>query len=974
MRAKLTLLGLLLFLVQEIYAQKTAVSGKVVDTTGEPIIGASVFEVGKTGGTLTDVNGRFSLDVASVGSQIRVTYVGFKSQDVVTTSQPMTITLVLSESVLDEVIVTGYSSQKRSNVTASIATVDAKDLQRTATSPSIGNLLQGKVAGVDVISTSGRPGTTGNIRIRGRASISSNQSVLWVVDGIIQHTTPNINPNDVESMSVLKDGAATAQYGSRGVNGVIVVTTKRPQSGKGQIAVNLKTGTSTLNQGNFKLMDSQQLYDYFQGFGTQLPANITNTVTQTNHDWVKNGTQTGRLNDLNLTYSGKTEKSSLFTGFNYYKEEGSVKGFTYDRITGRINLDYQITPKLLFKPKINATYTSEDNREHSLYQMYLNMPWDSPTATNGSMVNPQADGVSWWGRDKSNYLYDLQYNYSTGHTFDIQTNADFDYSITKNLSFLSTNNVAIYNYDGLSYTDPKSNSGLADLGRVYNSDAKRIVRFTNQMLKYNKTIDVHAFNALVAYEYSDYMYQGFNATGKGIVPGTIILDAASSPQATKGTKNDYAFQSGMILANYSYDDRYNVQASFRRDGSSRFGENKKYGNFYSVSGAWNVHNEEFLRETPFNVFRLKASYGLTGNVPSAYYGHYSLFSLTGQYNGIPAATMSNLGNPNLTWETSKDVNLGLELGVWNRINATLDLYNKNTDGLLYFVQLPATAGWTGYYENIGAVRNKGIELTLGVDVLGKNSPVSWNINFNIAKNINRIVELKNHLDQPAGNKRYSEGRDIDSWYMRKWAGVNTENGAPQWEQVNATTGEVTITSNYNLATLQFVGTSSPKNFGGLSTNLEYKGIYLFANFAFNNGAWAYNNYRELFDADGAYPYYNQMILQDGWSRWTPENKNATHPAIVFNSANNSNKVSSRYLEDASFIKMRNITLGYRLPAVLTDKIKARGVDLYVAADNLWTKTKFSGIDPEAVLFPDPNNTYYQYPFPKRVTFGINFNF
>lgn len=974
MKLKITLLCVMLLFFKSLYAQKTQVSGKVSDSSGEAIIGASISEVGTLAGTLSDVNGEFNLEVSNPQAILKVSFVGYKPQEIPVSLSKMNIVLEMSDNNLDEVIVTGYTSQKRGNISASIATVDSKDLKLTATSPTVGNLLQGKIAGVDVISSSGRPGEMGNIRIRGRATISSNQEVLWVVDGIIAHGAPNINPNDVESISVLKDGAATTQYGSRGVNGVIVVTTKKPKSGKGQLAVNLKTGTSTLNQGKFKLMNSNQLYDYFQGFSnaSSVPSDITNAVTQTNTDWVENGTQAGALNDLSVSYSGRTDKTLIYTGANYYKEEGSVKGYTYDRLSARLNLDYFITPKFVFKPKINATYTKNENREHSLYQMYLNMPWDNPYDADGRPVNPRATGVMWWGRDQSNYLYDLQYNYSAGNTFDIQTNIDFDYAISRAFSFVSTNNIALYNYDGMSYTDPQSISGLANVGTVYNSDEKRIVRFTNQMLKYNHSFGKHDINAFAAYEYSDYVYQGFNATGKGIVPGSTVLGVTSSPLTIDGEKKDYAFQSGMFQASYGYDDRYNLQASYRKDGSSRFGKDKRYGDFYSVSGAWNAHNEQFLADSKvIDLLRVRLSYGLVGNVPTALYGSYSLFNLTNQYNGVPAATMSHLGNSNLTWETSKDVNLGFEISLWKRITANIDLYNKNTDGLLHFVTLPSTAGWSGYYENIGAVKNKGIEFTLGADILPKTSPVKWSVNFNIAKNINRIEELIDHKEQAAGNKRYAEGRDIDSWYMRKWAGVNPENGSPLWEKIDATTGEVTTTSNYNQASLQYVGTSTPKYFGGMSTNVEFKGIYLSANFAYNKGAMAYNAARELFDADGAYPYYNQVVLKDGWSRWSEDNRDATHPILVYNSQNASNKTSSRYLEDASFIKMRNLTLGYRLPASITQKVKSSGIDLYFSGDNLWTSTKFSGVDPEAALYGEQTQ---QYPFPKRITFGVNLNF
>src|SRR5690606_7829166 len=371
------------------------------------------------------------------------------------------------------------------------------------------------------------------------------------------------------------------------------------------------------------------------------------------------------------------------------------------------------------------------------------------------------------------------------------------------------------------------------------------------------------------------------------------------------------------------------------------------------------------------LLRLRASYGEVGNTPTSLYASYSLYGLNGQYNGEPAAIPSQYNNKNVSWEKSRDVNLGLELGLFNRIDLTVDAYNKNTDGLLSYVKFPATAGWDGYWYNIGSINNKGLELAVNARVLDPQSPLQWNIGANWAANKNRIKNLKDGVDVPAGNKRYSEGRDIDSWYMRHWAGVNQNNGAPLWEVVNPETGEVSTTSDYNKATLQFVGTSTPKYQGGINTSFLYKGISLTATFSYLHGAYAYNGGRELFDSDGAYPSYNQMILADGWSRWSPTNANATHPIASYNNNSASNKTSSRYLEDASFFRLRNVTLAYDFNPQLLSKLKLKSVNVFIAADNLWLSTKFTGLDPEAALFGDSTS---QYPSPKRVTAGVNFTF
>lgn len=990
MNKSLLLLLLLCFFGVSAMAQQEKITGKVMDVQGNPLPGVSVIEKNAPGnGTQTNAEGAFTLTLSGSNKALIVTYIGFIKQEVVVTGQTQVdITLKEDVSALEEVVVTGYGTQKRQNLTGSIATVSSEKLQ-DITSPNVSNMMQGKVAGVDVAANTGRPGAQPTMRIRGKSSISSSVDPLWVVDGVIWQGVPNLNPQDIESISVLKDAAAAALYGSRGANGVMVVTTKSAKGeGTSTISANARTGVSTFNTGKFKLMNSSELYDYYGQFANQnaIPDYYTEDLLTTNTDWLDLGSQNGLTQDYNVSYMGATEKAKIYAGGNYYKEKGSVKGYGYERFSGRMNVDYQISKRFTFKPKLSATYTSTDDQQHSIYDMFRYLPWDKPYNADGTAVNPQATGVKWYGRDLSNYLYDLQWNYTKGNNFNGIANVDFEYKITDHLSFISTNNITYLNAESLGYTDPQSNAGLSTNGQIQQITAKRTTRFTNQMLSYQNTFGKHSINALAAYEFSDYNYNDVDGIGIGIVSGATTLSAASEPLSLTGTKFNYAFQSFLVNANYSYDDRYNLQVSFRRDGASRFGQDSQYGNFYAISGSWNIHKEAFFDVDKVDYLRLKLAHGSVGNTPLSIYPQYELYSLSAQYNGVPAAYPNQLGNTNLAWERAYDTNLGLEFGLFEKLEGTFEVYNKNTSDLLHFVPLPAVSGFSGYWDNIGAVRNRGFEFTLGADVI-KGKDFSWRLDANIGRNVNKITELYNGR-QISGFRIIEVGSNIDTWYMRKWAGVNQEDGTPQWEVVDANTGAVSTTGNYNEATLQRAGTSTPDIYGGFGTAIRYKGAYLNANFSYSVGADVYNYGRETFDSDGAYPTYNQILLQDGWSRWTPDHPDATHPQLVYGGNSNSNKTSTRFLEDASYLRLRNITAGYSFPERITNKLGLKGLSAYVSVDNLFTITKYSGVDPEAAIngsvysptsdysekgtgFSAASDTQSPYPLPRRFTFGIN---
>ncbi|MTI27674.1 SusC/RagA family TonB-linked outer membrane protein [Fulvivirga kasyanovii] len=969
---KLTLMLLCFSIFSASYAQEQRVSGKVLDAeTGTSMPGVSVLVKNTTRGVVTDVDGQYTINV-DPSSTLIFSFIGYETLETqVGNRTSLDVTLTPSISELQEIVVVAYGNKKKADVTSSVTSIDGGELT-DVTSPDVSTMLQGKAAGVQVVTGSGQPGSMPVIRIRGIASLNGNVDPLWVVDGAIYHGTPNLNPNEIQSISVLKDASATALYGSRGANGVIVVTTTQAETGKSKLSLSTRTGYSYFNQGNFEVMNSAQLYDYYGQFAnpSSIPTEITDDVLKTDFNWIENGTQTGVVQDHTLAFSAGTDKSKTFISLGYYDETGTVKGYEYDRLSFRLNHDYNVSERLTLKPKIAANYSKRDNKQHSLYQMYTNLPWDAAYEEDGTIINPQDQGVTWYGRDRSNYLYDLQWNYSEGTSFNLFSNFDVEFDILQNLTFISTNNITLYGSDSKSYTDPASNSGEANNGELYTYSAKRITRFTNQMLRYSKSFGSHNLNALVAYEYNDYVFEDLGATGYGIISGTEILNNAAKPADVNGFKNDYALQSFLFNTDYSYDNRYLAQFSIRRDGASNFGRNNQYGTFYSFSAGWNIHNEAFFDVAAINSLKLRGSYGAVGNRPSSLYPQYDLYNLSNTYNGAPVTTPSQLGNDDLSWEKSYQTNIGIDAFLFERVNFSVEYYNKNTSDLLYFVTLPSASGYTGYWENIGGVKNTGIETMASVDIF-KDGDFTWNVGFNIGSNNNEITELYEDQEIDRGRNVSRVGEDFNSWFLNKWLGVDPETGAPLWEVVDPETGEVSETTDWNEATKQIVGTSSPDFYGGFNTRLGYKGLTLSANFAFSKGGKIYNASRELYDSDGAYPTYNQQVLADDWSRWEKPGDQATHPQAFYGGNNLSNKTSSRYLEDGSFLRMRNIRLGYTLPTGLISKLKMSTAEIYVSGDNLLTFTKFTGMDPEVGIEGVYSNLY---PVSRRVAVGLNISF
>lgn len=890
----------------------------------------------------------------------------------------------LREREIEDVVIVGYKTQKKSSLTAAVSIISDKKLKDANTS-DVSSLLQGKAAGVQVMQGGGAPGSSATVQVRGTSTINGPSQALWVVDGVMMNDVPNLDPNQIESINILKDATSTALYGSRGANGVVQVFTKSG-SGKGTMTVSVNNAFNTFTNGRFKLMNGTKLYDNFVAL-KNAPA-IPKELRNNGYDWLKNGTQTGVVQNYTIDFRGSSQNSKTYISGNYYDESGTVKGYDFNRLSFRINHDQTVKPWLTLKPKLSVAYTQGKDRQGSLYEMYLNMPWDSPYDANGNLINPYNYNGTWYGRDQANYLHDLQWNYGKSNQLDLIGNFDAEIKFTDYLKFVSTNSVTYKNYDDMSYVDMRSISGESNKGSLTESYVKDIGKFFNQMIRFDKDFGKSNVNALAAYEYSDRYYKYSRAQVFGVVPGTDIFDTGASTGAKpSGAKYDRAYNAFLFNAEYVYDKKYFVQGSLRNESSSAFGAGNRNGMFYSYSLGWNIHKEKFFNVKQINEWKLRASRGLVGNTPSPNYGWQDLYALTQKYNGEIGATWSQLGNPALTWESIYQNNIGTDLRMFNnRLTLNVDYFNNKTKNLLMRVTLPSLTGVDRQYLNVGDVRNKGWEFNFNYAII-KKQDLSWDLGFNISTYQNRVLSTRNNATQILDNYHVAmTGYDVNSFYMRKWMGVNSDNGKGQWEVVNAD-GSRSLTTNYNAATVQVVGASTPDYYGSVSTNLTIKNFYLNANFYFSQGGKIYNSTRELFDSDGAYPYYNQMVLKDSWSRWQKPGDVATHPEAIYNNNTLVNKPSSRYLEDASYVKLRSLRIGYNFPASLAEKIWVKNASIYIMGENLFTITKFSGVDPEVGAYGSRDitldtstggnysgNANVIYPVPRRISLGFNFSF
>ncbi|MBC9934540.1 SusC/RagA family TonB-linked outer membrane protein [Chitinophaga qingshengii] len=999
--------------VQEQQTDKQLVSGTVNTASGVPLVGVTIRVKGATTGVVTDANGHFQL-YAGKGQQLEFSYIGYDSQRIKTDTVQGPLQVALSETPrsLNQVVVTGYSNKRMGELTGAVSQVKSEELQ-TTTTQSIFDNLQGKVAGMNVSIGGGNSGgnSQATIVIRGRGSMGNNTTQpLVVIDGIIQDyaatTDPfsNISPSDIASVTVLRDAASAALYGARAANGVLVITTKRGAAGRTKVGANVTYGANKASLGKFRMMDSQQRFDLQQQIyrNQYLDANpgatdaavndyvhkmVPDSVLKYNTNWNDLMLRTGQTQDYNVWMAGGEQRIKYYASGDYFREIAPLVTDNYRRYNFRFNVDFQATERMFISSSANISYSSLTNG--GFYTPYSSafsmMPWDSPYNADGSkrIGGPKEKG--WYSGSNFNPLYGKDYDDGTMKSTSGGFDLNLRYRLTDWLTFNTRNRYSFINGERQFYIDPRdptssyyARGGLLSMAPANNSNI-----ITTEMLQVDKAFNRHHIAGLAAFEYNTVTQKNTSVSVYGLKPGIRSINAGDP--TTMNFRNTFAQTAYLSLfseLNYSYDDKYFATASFRRDGSSKFGQNNKYGNFYAFSAAWQLNKERFLLNAKnLDLLKLRFSYGVSGNdLPLSAYQYLSLYGFvpaSDQYDRQSGTIQDVQGNPDLHWEMQYTTNVGIDAGFWDRLNLSVELYNKVNKGLLLLITPPATNGGNTYYQNMGRIRNQGIEVTINTRQL-KNTAVKWSTDLTFAYNNNKVLEL-----QPGTNLVYNGqysgtarivGSPMNSYYMPVYAGVDPVTGASRFEVLEKDangnyTGKVNYTDNPGNATLQVLGNTNPKYIAGMTNNVSYKNFSLSVMLTYFGGLKMLNRTRANLDLDGSNVQANNAAPASGQIRWQHPGDNADLPKA--GTKIDSYFPTSRYVEDGSFLRLKNVRLGYSFSDKLVKKLGVGKVNVFVSGDNMVTWTKFTGMDPE--------NTYAEenagkVPFTKRFLGGIQVTF
>lgn len=968
------------------------------DGLGMP--GASIVVKGTTTGTITDFDGNYEIEVDN-GATLVFSFMGYKSQEHKAVPH-LSVTLQSDAIMMQEVVSLGYSSVKKAELSSAVVTVSADQLTDVTTS-DVGNMLQGKVAGVQVTNAGGQPGDAAQIRVRGTGSITASSDPVYVVDGVMG---ASFNPQDVETISVLKDAGATGIYGAAAAGGVIVVTTKQgKKNDKLSVDIKATAGAKQALYSNYKMMNSAELYNFHKSlysktvFNSQYPKSLL----EQDYNWQDEFFRTGVVQDYYVSVKGGSEKIGYYAGLSYYGEEGTLKCTGMQKVSGQFSMNADLTKWLDMSVRASFSKSSVDYAPSwtMLDDAFNKMPWDNPYEldadgnSTGKYLYVNGDtrsdnGGKWWSQSKWNALNTTQYNYAKSNNFDFNGTLVFNVHFTDWLHFTTTNTFSTGYYKSTEYRDPRAFDSEYANGYLSNSLGLSKSFGTINILKANGQWGQHSLSGMLGYEYSTWKSEYTNAAGTGMPNGVDALNSCT-PYSVGGYEIPGASWATFIQAQYDYGKRYFLTATFRAEASSIFAPKNRVGYFPSVAASWLISNEEFMKSQDVVSFlKLRASYGITGNNNIPAYKYLATYALNSLYQNKVSATPSRLANPLLHWETANMAAVGIDLAFINRIDMSIDLYNTDNTGLLLNVPVAPSTGFFEVTQNAGSVRNQGIEYRLDANVLNIDK-WNWNIGFNIGFNRNRVTNTPNGAflqTASSVSQQVKEGQDIYSWYMKEWAGVDPENGDPLWYVVDENeqyvldeNGNKTTTNDYNATNAHVVGKATPLFSGGLNTQLSWNGIFLSVNTNFTYGNKIYNYTRMSTDADGAYVGYNQMSIENsvqGWSRWEKAGDVATHPKAMLNGNKNSNAISSRYLEDGSYFRIKNLTVGYDFPTKLIKKAYMTRCRIYFSADNLFTATKFSGMDPEITL---TTSTYdlagmYSNTYPVGRTFqgGVEISF
>jgi TonB-linked SusC/RagA family outer membrane protein len=1006
-----------------LYAQTRTIRGKITEAgSGEPLIGATVMAKGTSSGTITDLDGSYDLTIPENATSLLVSFTGYVTQEInLGVSNIVDIVLATDVVALSEVVVVGYGTQIKSTLTGNIAKLDGDKLKDLPV-VSMEQGIQGKTAGVFVESVNGKPGGAVRVRIRGAASITASNQPLFIVDGIPISVDPqnvsgaalnplaDLNPNDIESVEILKDASAGAIYGSRAANGVVLITTKKGKSGKTYIEANFQTGTaSPTNKRDFldrdeyiKLFlrsaegagryeyslypddwtDEQEAIEWYRGyvegrFNRYSGPDVDDyTTTGTNTEWQDEAFADKPISSqASLSASGGNDKTKYYAAAAWNRQEGILRSNNFERMSARLNLDQQATDRINFGVNMSLARTftdqvSNDNAFSTPMQLVAMSPLTPTRDENGVLYDRPTTTYY-------NGLIDMEDANRDVTTFRTLANGYTRWKLLEGLLLNGELGADVWTLRDNSFYGSRTDAGNDSRGFGASLYAQTINLTPKLFLNYNKTLDLHDLSFTLGTEYQHSRSDRTEVNGEGF-PVDDLKTLASAATITYGTSTitEYSFLSYFARANYAFDRKYLLSASARIDGSSRFGKNSRYGFFPSVSAGWVLSEEEFLVDnTLLSFLKLRASYGRTGNAAIGDFRHLGLFG-AGAYGGQSSLAPSQIANPDLEWEKTAQTDFGIDFGFFNnRLSGELDYYIKRTTDLLLDVPVPATSGFTTQTQNIGEVENKGWELVLNSNNLV--GAFKWNTSFNIAINKNKVVSLAEGQDLIDNNdvNVVKVGESIGVFYGAEYAGVDPANGDALWYKNGENTGRET-TNDYAEAEFVVVGNPNPDFIGGITNSFSWKGLSLDVVF---QGVYGNEIYKDgdRFMACQACWFDNQTA--DQLKHWDKPGDVTDVPEPRFWYPNGEQSRNSRYISDGSYLRLKTLTLGYELPKSLLERIGLARTRLYVLGQNLLTFTKYDGWDPEVSSDAFTNNIasgldFYSAPQPKVIAFGVNVGF
>lgn len=944
------------------------ISGQVTDgETDGPLPGVNVLGKGTTTGTVTDINGNYRLTVSDEVTTLMFSSIGYTSEEVEINGQTSVNVVLLPDiQSLSEVVVVGYGSQKKSDITGSVSSVEPKEFENEPIA-NVTQGLQGKVAGVNVTSGSGAPGGNMIVRIRGNSSVIGSNDPLYVIDGIPVQGGNNgstnllstINPTDIESIEVLKDASATAIYGSRGSNGVILITTKSGKEGRNQVEFEAYTGFREIER-QLDMMNSRQFAEIAneRNRNDDLPIifNEIDTLTNVDTDWQDEIFRRGPIQNYSLAFSGGNEKTTYLISGSYFNEQGIIEGSDFNRGSVRLNLDQQVNDRLKVAGRFFVSRSvNNEIDDNNVLQSALNAPPFLPVYNpDGSYVDAATLKQYSFSPSSGDNAVAIAKERLDQRTIDrLLGNVTGSYSLTDDLTLNVMLGVDQLNSERDLYSPRILESGLpAGVGL---QNFRKSTSFLNEnTLSYNQKFgDKHAVNAVVGFTWQTEQDEFLTGQSNGFVTDALqnnILSAGENFAAPDNEFEEWTLVSWLGRINYTLLDKYLFTLSGRADGSSRFGAGNKWGFFPSGAVAWRVSDEAFIQDnfSQLSNLKLRVSYGISGNQAIDPYESLQRFTDVGlAFGGTPTSGFAadNLGNPDLRWETTAEFNAGLEFGFWEqRVRASIDYYTKNTDDLLARVNLPPTSGFTTNIQNIGSTRNSGFEIQLGSDLI-RTSKVIWDVNFNAFRNVNEVTETASGQDIIAptidiiGSANIvREGEPLSAFYGLKTDGL-TEEGLINYVDVNED-GEI------NDDDRVILGNPYPDLFYGLSSNFTYGNFSLRVSLVGEAGKTLWNNniYRHM---NSFHRGSNQLaVVAD---RWTPENPNPNAPYPKATSGLNQ-RPSDYYLEDASFLRIQNVRLNYNIPVSAFNTTIFQSANVYVSAQNLFTFTDYSWYTPDVNTF------------------------